>query len=347
MSRYYKIVVGAETATPVGAAGPSGNAGATWTNMVGGKADLGAQMVELDIWAVAFDAPVSQARVTIWGPSKRQISQAMDFNGAPIQVFGGMQKGLPLATGAVNDGQAGLLLSGQIFQAFANWQGIAQSLDFVVTTDGGATQSQPANLSFMCKKGQPMGDAIKRTLAIAYPSLKVSVNISANLVFNQDEQSVYQTVQQFAAYVKGVSQDIISDPGYAGVSIILAGGVFSVFDNTMATAAKPKQINIQDLIGQPTWLGPATIQFNTVMRADLQVGSIITLPQIAGLQAVTSAASGSNARIQNTFSGNWTINNMRHVGNSRAPNAQSWITNFQAITNTVPQASLSVANSSS
>lgn len=345
MSRYYRIEVGAEVTAPTGSATPSNNAGALWTNNVYGKADLGAQMVELDIWAYQFDAPVSQAYIKIWGPSKAQISQAADFNGAPIRVYGGMQRGLPLASAAVNSGQSGLLLSGQIFQAFGNWQGTNQSLDFVVTTDGGATQSNPANLSFLWLRGQRLGQVIEQTLRLAYPRLSVSVNIDPNLVLTQTETGVYQTLQQFASYVKGISQDIIGGD-YSGVSMTLSDDTIQVYDSNTTFAAAPTLIKVQDLIGQPTWLDVATIQFSTGMRADLRVGSTVTFPPIAGATAITTAQSGSNARLQNTFTGTWQITNMRHVGNSRAPDAQSWVTTFQAVTNTVPPADTGVGATS-
>jgi len=345
MSRFYRITVGPEVATPIGGSSPSNNAGATWTNLVNGKADLGAQMVEFDIPVVAFDAPSGQAFVRIWGPAKAQIGQASDFNGAPISVYGGMQAGLPLATAAAS--QSGLLLKGQIYQAFGNWQGVNQTLDFVVITDGGATQSQPANLAFTWKQGQKLGDVVTQVLQTAYQDkkYKVSVNISPNLVLTQDEHGVYQTIEQFSAYVKGVSQDILGGD-YSGVSITLANDTLKVFDSTAASTAPGITIAEQDLVGQVTWLDAFTISFSTVMRSDLQVGSIITLPQLAGLQAVTGQQSQSNARAKNTFAGNWTVRYMRHVGNSRAPDAQSWISTFQAFSNGASPAATSVENSS-
>lgn len=340
MSRYYRIVVGAETAAPVGGTA-SQNAGAVWTNQVNGKCDLGAQTVEWDINVTQFATPASQAFVRIWGPSKEQISQASDFNGASIQVYAGMQSGLPLASDEAN-GQSGLILSGQIFQAFGNWQGINQTLDFVVTVDGGATQSQPAPLSFLWKKGQKMGDVLNQTLRIAYPQYSVDVQVSPDLVLPQDESGVYQTLQQFAAYVKGVSQSILGG-NYRGVQVSLRNGVLSAYDGTQSTPT-PTALKIQDLVGQPTWLGAFTVQFNTVMRADLDVGSQITFPVSAGAQAVTSAQSQSNARNKDAFSGTWTIVYIRHVGNSRAPDAQNWITTFQAVSNVASPAALSVEN---
>ena len=348
MSRYYKIVVGPETVTPVGQPGPSNNAGATWTNLVNGTADLGAQQVEFDVHAFTFDAPTSQAWVRIWGPSKEQISQASDFNGAHLDLYVGMQKGLPLATYAVNSGQAGIILSGQIFQAYGNWQGINQTLDFVVLVDGGATQTQPAKLSFTWKKGDKLDSVIRQVLQGAYPNLKLDINISPDLVLPQDEQGYYQTLEQFSSYVKGVSLDILGGPHsyYQGVNIILTDGTLKVFDGTTQAAPHATQITIQDLVGQPTWLDAFTIQFSTVMRADLQVGSLVSFPEIVGAQAVSTPQSGSNVRAKNAFTGTWTISYMRHVGNSRAADAQSWISPFQAYSNAGAGDLTAVGNSS-
>jgi len=353
VSRYYRIVVGPSTQPALTGEPASNNAGAVWTNLVNGKADLGAQTIELDIPVVAFDAPVGQAYVKIWGPSKAQISQAADFNGAPISIYAGMQKGLPLATAEANSGQAGLLLTGQIFQAFGNWQGINQSLDFVITVDGGATQANPAALSFLWKKGEPLAGVLKQTLQAAYPKLKVSVSISSSLVSTQDEQGVYQTIQQFASYIRGASQAIIGG-NYPGVTIVLKDDVITCTDGTAGAAAGDSttssepviSILTQDMIGQATWLNAFTVQFNTVMRSDISVASLITLPALAGLQAVTTPQSQSVARGKSTFTGTWTVSYVRHIGNSRAPDAQSWISTFQAYSNSAAPASLSVADTS-
>ncbi len=344
MSRFYKIKVSAETAVPAGQTAASGNAGAEWTNMVGGKADLGAQTIEFDIPVYSFDAPIGQAAVTIWGPTKAQISQASDFNGAHIDVYAGMQKGLPIASALA--AQAGSILSGQIFQAFGNWQGINQTLNFVVLTDAGSTQSNPGNLAFLWKKGEKMGDVIKRTLAIAYPAFKIHVNIRDNLVLTQDEAGVYQTLQQFSSWVKGVSQDIIPTK-YPGVSITLKDGTLNVQDDSADDSKKIVQITMQEMVGQVTWLGPNTVQFNTIMRSDIEGNSKIKLPPQAAARAVTTSSSYSNTRAKNTFDGTWTVTFIRHVGNSRAADAQSWISTFQAVSEDASASETSVANSSS
>lgn len=347
MSRFYRIVVSPNPNQIPGF--PKGVSKTfTWTNYINGRCDLGAQNIELDINVVAHDAPVGNAWVRIWGPNKEQISQALDFNGSKIEIYAGMQKGLPLANYAVNNGQPGLLLSGVIFQAFGNWQGINQTLDFVIVTDGGATQSNPANLAGVWKKGERLSIAIRSVLAGAYPQYKIDIDISDKLVLGQDEQFTYQTIEQFASYVKGVSLDILgqNNAAYSGVSIILTDGKFVVRDNTSAsaTAGNATRITAQDLIGQPTWLDAYTVSFSTILRADLSVNDLITFPPIAAATAITTPASGSNVRNKNAFTGEWTITYVRHVGNARSPDATSWITNFQAISNEAPGDQTTVGN---
>lgn len=326
MSRYYRIEI-----EPNNNAGLVSNvAKSVFTNWLGDRADLGAQTVEFVIPVAAFNATAGQATARIWGISKQQISQSSDFNGASIKIFGGMKPGLPLATKVA--GQSGLLLSGNIFQAFGNWMGINQTLDFVITGDGGATIADPASLSFTWPQGTKMADMIATVLRQAYPQFTVDINIRSNLVLTQDEHGVYQTIQQFSTYVNNLSRNII--PGrYPGVGITLKDGVLKVFDDMASTSASVTTIDVVELIGQPTWLNPATIQFNTVLRADLSLTSMIKFGQDLSGFALTTPQSGSNVRVKNAFNGTWTISLVRHIGNSRAPDAQSWISTFQAITN--------------
>jgi len=356
MSRYYQILIGKETKVQTGLSSASNNIGAEWTNQlaanngVSGRADLGAQQIEFLLPVTSYDQPSGQGWLRIWGPTKTQISQAMDFNQAPIQIYGGMQPGLPLATAAVNDGQAGLLCAGEIYQAFGNWQGLTQTLEFIITSDLGASQSEPANLQFIWKKGQKLGPVLENCLNIAFPGTPVTVNVDSRLVLTQDESVVFQTLQQFGAYVTGVSTDILQKTTdgkpYQGVKVFRDGDGIKVTDGTDAPA-EPINIKQQDIIGHPTWLGSNTIQFNTVLRSDITIASLVKLPITAGLQAVTNVNSASNARVKNAFDGTWIIQSIQHAGNSRDPGAQSWISNFIAISTTASPLITSERNASS
>lgn len=332
MSRFYSIVIGAS---------PSGNQGATFTNMVNGKPDPGALMVELDLQEGVMATPSGDTSVKIWGVSLQQISQASDFNQAPITISAGMQPGLPLATAATS--QAGIIITGLIRQAFGNWLGTSQSLDLIVQADGGATQAQPANIVFHQAAGTQMADAIQSTLSTAYPGYKLNINVSSNLVLPADEAGYYSTMEQFALYLSSLSQSILPD-NYSGIDIVVGQNAIDVFDGSIQS--NPIQIQFQDLIGQPTWLGTNQVQFSTVMRADIRNGSFIKFPPLSQSQTITTAQSFSQFRDKSTFQGTWLVTGLvRHVGNSRAPNAQSWISTFQCVSVGSPDAVTAANNS--
>jgi len=285
-----------------------------------GSNNPGALDVELDIPVYTFDAPTGAAQVKIWGISIQDIGAAFNLNEKTIEIYAGMTKGLPLA----NPQQNGLLLRGTIQQAFGNWEGELQSLDLIIMADVGSS-SLSKNFVLNWKKGTLLADAIKSTLAVALPDYTSTIDINPNLVLNQDEPGYWQSVVQFAQYIKMVSQHIIGGT-YQGVRIVLKEKSFDVYDGT--TAKEPFPIQFVDLIGQPTWLGLGNLQFKCVMRADIVVGNYISLPRG---QATTTAQSYSQFRKKTSFEGNFVIGPLvRHVGHFRQPNGSSWVSIFNA-----------------
>ena len=342
--RYYRLEISepssGQVITPPGFDGLLG--GASYTSYVNGQTLPGAWNVELDIPVIGQATPQGFAGAIVWGISRQEISQANNLNGKNISIFGGMQKGLPLA----NPAQAGLLVQGYIFQAFGNWIGVDQTLDLVIapgaaptddgssSTGGTGTLAKPKNLTLNWKKNTPLGDALTNTLQTAFPGYTVTVNINSGIVRPNDEVGFFPTLEQLAQYALQTSKNIIKTAGYPGVSLIPGQNAISVFDGSQssssnagsgsASSSSPTQINYQDLIGQPTWLENTIISIKTVMRADLQVGNQIMLPktQITNTQAAPS----SLINLQSAFQGSFTIQSLRHVGNFRQPSADSWVT---------------------
>jgi len=106
------------------------------------------------------------------------------------------------------------------------------------------------------------------------------------------------------------------------------------------------QLAFQDLIGQPTWIGPNTISFKCVLRYDIQVGDMVTMPpdpgtggtSIISALALTQqgvAVPGQPTRNSSVFKGSFMVNEVHHFGNLRQPDADSWATAFTAV-NTGP-----------
>ena len=302
--RYYKIEIAA----------PGGDVLRTYTSHPGGQVDLSALDVELDLPVATEAQPVGGAYVRIWGIPLQQIAQAADLNGKTIRVYGGMQKGLPLA----NPAQAGLIASGSILQAFGSWIGAEQTLDIYLGPPTG-TPDAPKNLVFNWLKGQPLQSAIQTMLKTAFPDSTMTGQLSGQLVLPHDEQGFYQGLDQFADYIRKKSIAILG-AGAPGVDLVVRDKEVFVHDGSSQSA--PRQIAFFDLIGQPTYREPGVISVTTVMRADIRVGDYVRLPPSV---ITNTAASASQFRDQAAFQGTYFVKRARAVGRLRQPDASNWI----------------------
>jgi hypothetical protein len=231
--------------------------------------------------------------------------------------MGGMSKGLPLA----DPSQAGLLLSGTVQQCLGNFQGTETSLELIVSPKAG-TVERPSNLAYNWTKGSTLQAMVTKVLGIAYPGSKITGAFSDSLVYTEDAPFFYQTLQQFAAFVLDTSKAIITDANYQGAQIVATAGGFHLFDGVSLPAAK--NISFLSLIGQPTWLDFGTMQFKCCLRADLAVGDVVKLPQ--GTNAINTPGSFTQYRDTLAFQGAFQIVRIRHLGDSRQPDANSWCT---------------------
>ena len=295
----------------------------------------------MDLPGIAVDTSQGFGLARVWGISVAEIAQANNLNPIitsnsikykNIEIYGGMQKGLPLA----NPAQAGLLYSGVISQAFGNWVGRDMTLDFVCQPGGQIGSSKtggigsvinPKNFSLDWPANTPLSQALQNCLKAAFPGYTVNINISSNIVRPNREPHYAPTIEQLGQYCRQTSLDIVKTQGYSGVSITVQGTTINISDNS-SSSGNPIQINFQDLIGQPTWIESPNIQLKTVMRGDLKIGSQIMLPQ-----TIVQNTSQANSYIINqkaTFQGGFYVISVRHVGNFREPSGEAWVTIIEA-----------------
>ena len=307
----------------------------TYTSYVNGQTDTGALNVELDLVVTDYATPSGDAAslVRVWGISLQDIAQSSNFYGYLINVYAGMQKGLPLA----NPQQNGLIVSGYVLQAFGNWIGTTMTLDLIVGAGSGpfATALTGQNVAQNWKAGTQLSTAVAATLKAAFTTYQTQINISPNIVLANDEPGFWGNMTQYAQYLRNISLSVLNPnftlTGYAGVRVILKQNTFIVYDGT--NVAQPKQIAFTDLIGQPTWIASQVIQFNTVMRADISVGDWVKLPPG---QQTTTANSLSQFRQGSVFPSTYWVSYIRHVGNFRQPDGEAWISTFDAAINPQP-----------
>lgn len=311
-----KVVTSFNGATATAVAAPSG------------KSDPGALQVEFDILASFLGIPggdVGSSTITIHGVPLSDLQQAQNWYGSTIAVRGGMQAGLPLAAPQ----QAGLLIQGVIYQAFGNWIGDDMNLSFVVVPSGNTLDS-PGNFSFVWEKGQALSTAIQNTLQVVYPAstYKIRMNIANTYATAQPIANKSSTLTEFAQFINSLTNSAVNISFWNYATLL-------VTDNSVQT--NMVHLSFTDLIGQPKWVNPNTMQFMTVMRADIQVGTTIKMPQgllyAPGTVTTTAASAPSQLKYKTAFQGIFTVQSVRHVGNFRDPDGASWASIFEAVAN--------------
>jgi|SRR6185312_10801654 len=311
--RYYDITI-----TPP----DSSTAFRHWTSHPNGRhgaADPGALNVEFDMPVLPYDTPSGGQTVIIHGVPLADIGQAQQFTGMNIMIQGGMAQGLPLATMAAN--QAGVLVQGQIFQSFGNWEGTEMNLAFVVVP-----ASSTGYFVLHWTAGMPLSTALTNLFATAYPNVPVSMNIGSNLTPAHDCSHTDTTLEGLAYKVAETTEGLFKQR----VNITIQAGKILVHDATYKPA--PIQIAFTDMIGQPTWIDANVMQVKTVMRADIEVGSAIRMPDkfqsVPGLVTTQAASYPSSNKYQSSFKNDFTVSALRQVGNFRDQDASAWCTIF-------------------
>lgn len=314
--RYYSIQV-----TPQGSSTPS-NVWTSYPNGVSGVFNPGALNIEFDMPIFPAGSQNSAVTISIEGISLQDLNQAQQFAGMQLVIRGGMGKGLPLVTPA----QAGVLFSGEIYQAFGNWEGTEQTLDFVVFPATTYTTDSPGNFVLHQPAGTSLSQALQQSLSIAYPGIAVNVNISSSLVNAYDVTHFCSTFDQLGSFVHGFTNDNFGNP----VKMLLQNDAIEVFDSTYTPS--PIAFAFTDFMGQPTWIAPGRLQVKTVLRADIALGGQVTMPQglqnAPGIVTQSSQALPGALKYKSTFDGQFQVAAMRHIGNFRSSDAENWCTVF-------------------
>lgn len=334
MARFYDIKI-----FPAGTASDTGTPQKAYTSFPKvngvGKNDPGALDVLLDAYTVAYSRPTALTVLQIKGISIADISQATQLTNCVIFIYAGFKAGLPLN----NPNQAGLIIKGEIQQSFANWQGTEMSLNLVIRGPGD-TAVEKTNISFLWNAGTPLSSALATTLSTAFPGVKQNIQISPKLVVSHTETGSYQSMPAFAQYLKTFTKSIVGG-NYPGVDIVWTPTQINAIDQSSSQGSAATTIAFSELIGQPIWIAPYTIQWMCPMRADLTVGSAVTMPQgllgnpnnPAGAPGAvtTTSASQPQARQASIFNGTFNVIQVHHMGIFRQPDGMSWVTVFNAV----------------
>jgi hypothetical protein len=175
----------------------------------------------------------------------------------------------------------------------------------------------------------PLSSAIRETLSRAFPQAKLNINISPLLKLNYQDAGMYGNMNQYAAYIHSFSNSILGVKGYSGVHMSAHDNQIDVWD-TSRIPIESGIISVTDLIGQPTWIEQQWIHVKTVLRPDLHINDVVTLPPtIVGVQQGVNFLGQSPQRSNLSYSGKFRIFRVLHEGDFRSPHGQDWCTNYE------------------
>ena len=319
--------------TPSGNLPGTGTAGVarSWTSFPRGTYDGQSQDIVFDLQIVPQNTPSGATVISIHGVNLEDLFGAQNFRGSSLSLVAGMQGGLPLSTAQP---PPGLLINATVLGAFGNWQGTEQTLDLLINPST-YSQDNPGNIVFNWEPGQSFSDAITQTLTTAYPNSKVSVYINPALTTDQQILHMSRTATAHAHFIHGLTYAKSTiGPKYPGVKLYFNGSQIIVTDYSKSTG-KTVELKFTDLVGQPTWLEPPTLTINTILRADIQVGTYIKLPEgdIPGPGSVLTMPTIAGTQFANklNFSGTFIVTGLRSAGQFRGTDADDWITVIQAV----------------
>jgi hypothetical protein len=329
----------AGTPLPVPAQSSMSASGATFSSVVNGVNDPGALDIEFEVELAQNQQGVSN-HIKIKGIPFSMISQATDLNNHSFELRAGYTNGLPLANLQVKN--QGVILSGNILPCFGNWIYNELSLEMFVVPNlqsggiGGPTN--PKNIVHNMPANTPLSSAIQQTLSAAFPNSTINVNINSALKLSYPDWGAYQSLEQYANYIKALSHSILGTPdttGYQGVVHTSNGNTINVNDGPNGGVT----LIYEDLVGQPTWIAKDTIQIKTLLRGDIPTPNFTTIILPPGLTTIgynkgmvdvgNPGPAGSRNFVN--FSGSWQVNRVRHIGRFRNPSMDAWVTIIDAV----------------
>lgn len=328
-----------------------------WTSYPNGIYDPAAHNIIFDIPVTAYATPTGAFTVTIEGPALKDLVQAANYSPTgptkkspnqafanwSLELYGGMSaEGLPLSTPAAGQPIPGMIVAGQVLEAFGNWVGTDMSLSFLGTA--GKIPGTHPGLVFNWQSGQTISQALATMFTTSYAGMPQIMQVSPNLVGPLHGLACKaNTLAAMAHEIKVLTQGTQNGMtvGYPGVDIFIQNGKIICTDGTQTAGMTAIEISLDSLIGQPVWIGNDTLALNVQQRADIQVGSTIKLPtskSYGGLPGfVTTAAIPGNYAfdLNSAFNGTFIVTSLRQIGEFRGTSGMDWMTVIEAVANQV------------
>lgn len=235
------------------------------------------------------------------------MSQERNIVGKPVQLYAGMQAGLPLA----KPGQFALIFSGTIQRAIKVIEGVETKLTLLVRASG----MDDAGPVFSVKKGQDVVAALR----VAMTQANIVATFDPALVAvpaKFDDRHSATNLSDLAGFCEK----------YGILMYPLAGGVYFALKSAGDTTAPVRTIAAEDLIGQPVATETSQIVLQTTLRGDIAPFQRVKIPNVR-----VNPATGFAELTNLSQTGLYTVTELRHVGDYRNMSADAWVTQMTVL----------------
>ncbi len=307
---------------------PSSGKTYSWTSGSGADYDAGALNIYFDAFVVGIYPSAGASIVGIEGINLKYLEQPLQFQGFDLSLKAGMVGGLPISAAQPIPGT---ILKGLVYGSYGNWIAERLAIEFVVTATN-FEPDNPGNFTFVWPKGTQLSDALQQTLQTAFPGAPIKMNIG-NYVWPHTEVAKWGTTFGLGRFIYQLTS-AINKGGYA-VRIYLRNGTIFVTDFSNAKNQNAIQLQYYDLIGQPTWIEAGVLSVPVVLRADIQVGDIVSMPaQDTGQPGFASVLASVDNALYNlplTFKGKFIVRAVRQIGQFRGQSGEDWMSVLECV----------------
>lgn len=210
-----------------------------------------------------------------------------------------------------------LLVSGYISNTIGDYANA--KIDFIISSSPVKTRDKTKGVLFELKKGDSVKQKIKQTLSKLYTMSQINIGGLECVAVENQTKTIYSSLD-------------LNEIATAYNCVIYTDfqGFFIGDLNPKSGESSPIEIAQNEIVGNPTYSNYSTINLTLLMRGDLKIGSVISIPTKL-FATVTPTTTYITNSPKSFIVGKFLVTKIWHIGDSTNENPQSWVTNLNAV----------------
>lgn len=254
--------------------------------------------------------------ITIDNPSISLLGNLDNLIGKKIELRASVKEDALTKKYGITPIQNDLIGTGFISGAVANSYSSTTNSQVMFVIRGAAKIDE---ILFEVKKGDGVKSKIKNALELLFPNSQIIIPSPQDSQISQGEIlkiNSLGSLQLFAFKYK--------------VKIVRSASGFAIMGEKESSQIPPKILKPQDFLTKPTQIRTSTLSMFLHLRGDLSLGQKVEIPT-SMFATVPPQTKFILAKPKAYVQGVYTIQTIRHIGDSRGKGGVTWATNIEAV----------------